>query len=55
MAHGLRRARESLWPPGIEFLEFAGLDHGSFDESALGHRVIPAVREWIERAAGPRW
>jgi pimeloyl-ACP methyl ester carboxylesterase len=55
MARGLRRARELLWPPGIEFLEFAGLDHGSFDESALGHLVIPAVREWIERAAGPRW
>lgn len=63
-AKELRRARERLEEinlltqdpvGGIDFVEFADLDHGAFTDETLTDVVIPTVTEWFARRVGRAW
>jgi pimeloyl-ACP methyl ester carboxylesterase len=54
-AKGLRRAREQFEEHGIDFVEFAGLDHGAFGDDVMTNRVIPAVVTWVGENLGKSW
>ena len=58
MAKGLRRSRDrpTLLGQDVDHIEFSGLDHAGCNEpEALGHRVVPAVADWVARRLGPSW
>jgi hypothetical protein len=55
MAKNLRRTRELLSGDCIDFVEFPGLDHGSFNEGVVAEVVIPTFVDWVGGRLGRAW
>jgi pimeloyl-ACP methyl ester carboxylesterase len=55
MAKKLRRARKRLTLQDVDFVEFAGLDHGAFIDEVLADVVFPAVTSWVDQRLGATW
>jgi pimeloyl-ACP methyl ester carboxylesterase len=55
MAKRLRRTREHLLLQDVDFIEFAGLDHGAFKGDVQENTVVPTVADWISQRVGASW